>query len=180
MTPRGALTYDQVHELLDYDPETGVFRWRVSRRGASIGQVAGSITAKGYISIMVEKVNYFAHRLAWFYVHGYFSENQIDHINRIRDDNRIQNLREVSGQCNLRNANTRVDNTSGVCGVYRHEQCRKWAPRITVYGVHYYLGLYEDYEDAVCARLAAEQCLNWEGCDSSSDAYRYVYDPLQI
>lgn len=174
------VTYERVHELLDYDPDTGVFRWRVTKSGVRAGKRAGYNHPDGYRYIRVDRVSYQEHRIVWLYIHGYFPENDVDHIDRVRDNNRADNLREVSRQCNLRNSKTSCANTSGVCGVHWEKRLRKWGARIAVNGKNKRLGIYDDYEDAVCARLAAEQCIGWSECDSNSGAYRYIYDPLQI
>lgn len=170
------LTHKRLKELLHYDPATGIFRWKVSIGTAKAGDIAGTKQSNGYIRIMIEGKNYLGHRLAWLYVHGYFPEHDIDHINRIKDDNCIENLREVGRQCNARNCGNPKDNTSGVKGIYWHKQHNKWQARIAVNGKKKNLGLYIDFADAVCARHAAEVCLNWSGCDSSSPAYKYILE----
>ena len=166
--------YDHVQELLDYDPATGKFYNRVARGGLSVGAVVGTMTGAGYVELMIDNERYLAHRLAWFYVHGYFPENDIDHIDRNPKNNQILNLREVSRSCNLRNCGNPKSNKSGVKGVHWHKPSCMWQAQITVGDRHRALGYYHDFDDAVCARLAAEQCLGWEGCDSSSPAYQYV------
>jgi hypothetical protein len=173
------LTYERLLEVLRYEPETGVFVWKVCRGRMKAGTVAGRLGVDGYYQIGIDKNLYFAHRLAWLYVYGYMPENSIDHINKVKGDNRIRNLREVSHQCNLRNSKRACNNTSGVCGVYWDKKCNKWRVGINVNYKNKYLGHYDDFDDAVCARLAAEQALNWEGCDSTSDAYCYVRDNIQ-
>ena len=91
------LTADRVLELLDYDPETGHFRWRVTKGSKRMaGEVAGCLYGKGYWSIGIDRRLYYAHRLAWLYVHGEWPKRVIDHINRDKLDNRIVNLRDVT------------------------------------------------------------------------------------
>jgi hypothetical protein len=94
------LTQARLKELLDYNPDTGIFTRKVSRPGFRVGDVAGSLTERGYIKIGIDGKNYSAHRLAWLYVHGKSPDNCIDHINGVRDDNRISNLRDVTSQEN--------------------------------------------------------------------------------
>ena len=91
------ITAERLRELLHYDAETGVFRWKVRPYRTSIqsGTVAGMIYA-GYRRIRVDGQMYQAHRLAWFYIHGHWPVNLIDHKNTIRDDNRLSNLREAT------------------------------------------------------------------------------------
>lgn len=179
MTHAKTISYERLHEVLDYDQKTGVFRWKVGvARNVKTGAVAGYKNDLGYIKIGLDGSQHSAHRLAWLYVYGYLPENNIDHINRVCDDNRIANLREVSQQCNLRNSKTPRNNTSGVCGVCYSKFDNKWRTAIMVNRKQYYIGLSVDFDEAVCHRLAVEQCLNWEGCDSSSDAYNYVQKML--
>jgi len=150
------LTQDRLKELLDYDPETGEFVWKISKRGIRAGSVAGTLKPIGYICIRVDGKLYRAHRLAWLYTYGYFPENQIDHLNGIRDDNRITNLREVSQFCNMQNQKTRSDNTSGFPGVCWRKQRRKWKAQIQIQGKRYGLGYYDTALDAALARYIEE------------------------
>lgn len=167
-------TQKRLKELLHYDTKTGIFRWRVSRGGIRRGDQAGCLYPNGYRYIRIDRKNYRASRLAWMYVEGYMPENEVDHINRAKDDDRWVNLRHVGRQCNARNCGNRCDNTSLVKGVHWHRRVKKWQVYIMVNYKNHYLGRYDDFDNAVCARLAAEQCLNWSGCDSSSPAFRYV------
>lgn len=170
-----SLTQERVRELLDYDPKTGIFIWKVNKSGrARAGDVAGCKNKRGYIQIKIDGKDYRANRLAWFYTYGYWSENQIDHENRIKDDNRLCNLREVSNQCNLRNTSNFSHNSSGVKGIGWHSRDKKWQAYIAVDGKLIHLGLFENFDDAVHARYEKEVELNWSGCDSTSPAYLYL------
>ena len=82
------LTQSRLKELLHYNPETGIFTWLVSKKGVKIGNIAGSVNSIGYRYISVDRILYKASRLAWLFIEGYFPENDVDHINRIRDDDR--------------------------------------------------------------------------------------------
>ena len=178
---KNKLTQKRLKELLDYNPENGIFVWKVAKaKSVRIGCVAGTTNKDGYIEIGIDYNRYLAHRLAWFYVYGYFPEHDIDHINRIKTENFIDNLREVSNQCNQRNTGNRNNNTSGVKGVSWHKDREKWMAYIAVNQNIKYLGLYNELSNAVCARLMAEQCLNWSGCDSNSPAYQYVKEMLKV
>ena len=85
---RNQLTQERLKELLHYDPETGYFTWKISPNNAvKVGSVAGT-SMNNYIRIIIDHKAYLAHRLAFLYMEGYFPEHEVDHINRIRDDNR--------------------------------------------------------------------------------------------
>ena len=97
------LTHERLLAALDYSPETGVFIWKVSAGRVKKGDVARCLDGDGYIRIQLDGVRYFAHRLAWFYIHSKFPEPETDHKNRIRTDNRIVNLQESTRQINNKN-----------------------------------------------------------------------------
>lgn len=174
------ISEEELKKSLHYDRETGRFtrKIRTSNR-IKAGDVAGTLTPHGYIQIHVNSIIFMAHRLAWLYVYGYLPESDLDHINRDKSDNRIENLREVSRQCNTRNTGNLITNTSGVKGVCWFKPFKKWIGQIVVDGKNKNLGYYNDFNDAVCARLTAEQCLNWSSCDKSSTAYKYVKEHIQ-
>ena len=165
---------------MHYDAKRGIWRWRVTSQGRRTGKgsIAGCLNSNGYRYIMVNGKVYKSSRLAWFYIRGYFTENQVDHENRVRDDDRWCNLREVSHQCNIRNRKDNKNNTSGVKGVYWNKQTGKWRARVMVDGKLKSLGYHDDFTEAVVHRLAAEQCLDWEGCDSNSPAFQYMQNYL--
>ncbi len=155
------LTQARLKALLHYDPETGVFVNRVERNGrAKKGAVAGARTQDGYICIQVEKQKHQAHRLAWLYVYGAWPQNEIDHLNRDRADNRIDNLRDVSRLVNSHNIGAHKGSISGQKGVAWHSRNRKWQVQMRVNGVHHYIGQFKDLHEAVNARLEAEKRLH--------------------
>lgn len=95
------ITQERLKELLEYDPETGIFTNRVQRhlRG-KIGEPTGKPNKLGYVFITLEKSTYHASRLAWLYMTGTWAEGDVDHINRNRSDNRWANLQVLSHQDN--------------------------------------------------------------------------------
>ena len=89
--------------LFDYDVNTGVFTRKIAQRNKPIGSIPGGPSKYGYWQISVMGTTYTAQRLAWYYVYGVWPEDDIDHINRNKMDNRISNLRCLSRADNLRN-----------------------------------------------------------------------------
>lgn len=170
------LTQKQLKELLHYDPDTGIFTWAISRRGFKKGKVAGNINSIGYRRIYINKKSYLAHRLAWLYMEGYFPEYCIDHINRIRNDNRFINLRHVSIQCNIINSKISKTNTSGITGICWRKLHNIWLVRINANNKRMYLGSYENFDDAVRARWNGEVKYNFANCNTTSSAYLYLKD----
>jgi hypothetical protein len=132
--------------LLDYDPETGFFRWKKPGRKRKVGAIAGGIRGGGYWSISINHSVRYAHRAAFAWVHGRWPDGQIDHINGNRCDNRISNLREASNQQNQANARRRKDNTSGFKGVRPAKIKGKWWAYVYVNGKATYIGTYDSPE----------------------------------
>lgn len=162
------LTQNQVRSLFSY--EDGVLIWKKGSAGHKAGAIAGTIN-KGYIRIRVGKIGYLAHRIIWLFHYGYLSENDIDHIDRNPVNNRIENLRETSVQCNVRNSSVNSNNTSGCTGVFWDKSKKKWSAKMVVDQKLKKLSGDCSFEEAVFHRLAAEQCLDWEACNSSSSAF---------
>jgi hypothetical protein len=156
--PPNELTAEYLRSVLNYDPETGIFTWRVSPKfsGVRAGDRAGCPDGIGYLQIGVQGKVYRAHRLAWLYVYGYWPNDQIDHVNRDRADNRIANLRAATSHQNALNMGKACNNTSGHTGVVWHKNVSKWGARIKHNQKSIYLGLFENLEEAVAARKAGE------------------------
>ena len=155
---RPELTAKYLRSILNYDPETGIFTRKVSTsRRVKVGAVAGCPDGLGYLRIMVQSRLYQAHRLAWLYMYGEWPEDQLDHVNRVRTDNRISNLREVTNKQNQQNASKRSNNTSGTVGIYWHKRISKWQATIMHNYKRHDLGYFDDLEAAIAARKAAEK-----------------------
>ena len=121
------LNQKTLKKYLDYDPETGIFKWKISNSNTvKIGDVAGYLRPDRYIQIKLLNKKYLAHRLAWLYINGKFPENQTDHINGVKNDNRIDNLRAVTNAENHRNRAMPKRNTSGFIGVSWHKRYQNW------------------------------------------------------
>lgn len=172
------LTQERLKELLNYDPKTGMFTWECSVGCAKKDDSAGNTGNHGYIRIRLDGVEYLAHRLVFLYTLGYLPEHGVDHINRVKTDNFFKNLREVSQTCNMRNTGNPINNNSGIKGVTLCRKSRKWKSQIFIKYKCITLGRVEDFTEAVCLRLAAEQAEDWDGCDDSSPAFQYVQSYL--
>ena len=125
---------EEVVRLLDYDPVTGIFKWKVWRQEVKAGVEAGCVgvtrQGKSYRTITINGRSYHAHRLAWLIIAGEFPENDIDHISGDGLDNRAVNLRAVTRKENGKNQRRHITNSSGVTGVYWYKASSKWCARI--------------------------------------------------
>lgn len=146
-----ALTQARLHELLHYDPDTGIFTRRVSRPGPNgrVGAVAGCDNGQGYIRIYVDGAPHKAHRLAWLYVHGVWPAEDMDHKNLNRADNRLANLREATRAENANNRRAFKNNVVGVKGVSPFRG--KWKAQIQVNGKKLGLGYFDSIDAAAAA-----------------------------
>lgn len=144
------VTAELVRAMLSYDPLTGEFMWRpVGNPGhASQGKPVGRVTRAGYHDIGLCRRRYFAHRLAWLYVHGVWPNGSIDHIDGNKLNNRISNLRDVTHAQNMQNTKRRTDNRVGFQGVTRTKS-GKFLAAITI-------GTFATAEEASAAYLSAK------------------------
>jgi len=154
-------TQQELRDVIDYNKDTGVFVWKKSRRGIKTNVPLGTNNGFGYLRITVFGKSYYAHRLAWMYVYGEFP-NQIDHINGIKHDNRIQNLRNVTAQQNAQNKiKAQKNSSSKMLGVSWHKKAKKWQAHICVYKERKYLGLFENVHDAQKAYLIEKEKIDY-------------------
>jgi hypothetical protein len=137
------ITQSELKQILDYNPDTGIFTWKINCRNSKLGKVAGCMHHTGYICITINQKQYQLHRLAWLYMHGETPKNQIDHINCIKDDNRIINLRECTIKQNAFNRKISVTNTSGVKGISFNKHLKKWTAYINGKGLGYFSDINE-------------------------------------
>ena len=146
---------DRLKQLLSYNETTGIFTRIVGRGNRRAGSEAGGKNiSDGYHRIYVDGYLYRTHRLAWLYVYGEWPDDQIDHINQNKADNRICNLRAVTRSENQKNYPKKKNNKSGVTGVYR--RYNRWVAQIGVNGTKIHLGCFHDIADAAEARKMAE------------------------
>lgn len=126
--------------LYNYDPSSGHFTYKAPVRNAVVGARAGWVNDQGYLIIHIDQVRYRAHRVAWLYVHGEWPHDEMDHINGNRLDNRICNLRVVSGSENMGNSKPHADSRTGFKGVHYDKNKRKWGAQICHKGKRIFLG----------------------------------------
>lgn len=136
---------DVLKKRLHYDPISGNF-WKIKYCNTKCS-IAGSIGNHGYVVINLCGRLRMAHRIAWFFTYGVFPVGFLDHINGIRTDNRMCNLREASRSNNNWNAKLRKDNTSGVKGVSWHASINRWVSYVDVGGKRH-ATVFKRFEDA--------------------------------
>ncbi len=148
------LTAARLREVIHYDPEIGIFRWREPRPNRSVGSVAGYFNS-GYWKITIDGENLKAHRLAWLYVHGQWPMGMIDHINGDPIDNRLRNLRDVE---RFENAANRpfLPNRQGHVGISL-DRGGRWVARVSYNGARFYLGTFKTKEEAIAAYREARK-----------------------
>lgn len=153
------MSIERLRSLLDYDPETGIFRWRIAYRGARAGQLAGAKMSNGYLRISMDGKRFLCHRLAWAHFYGQWPQAGIDHRDLMRHHNWIKNLREGSQSQNMANARKHKGNSSGAKGVSWDSQRQKWFACIRFQRQTKYLGRFDDKEQAAEAYATAATAL---------------------
>jgi hypothetical protein len=140
-----------------YSPSTGKFVWL---RGKRRGQEMGFVNEAGYAMLRYGGKQTPAHHLAWRIMTGRWPTTEIDHINRVKHDNRFENLREATRHENSRNKARHSNNTSGYKGVHWHKGTRSWVARIMVDGQAIHLGCFADPKEAHAAYAEAAKHLH--------------------
>lgn len=152
------ITLERLKEVLHYDPDTGVWTWRIWMGArAPKGARAGCVTSEGYRHIRVDRRLYLAHRLAVLYMTGEWPTETVDHKNVTPGDDRWENLRNATGSQNIANSHTRCDSSSGLKGVSWHRQAKRWKAQIQTSGKKRHLGLFATREaahEAYCVAAA--------------------------
>ena len=149
------MNYESAKEHFDYDPETGRITWRVKYcYKVKIGNVAGSINDRGYRQVKFKGKQYKAHRIAWLLTHKKWPENDIDHINGVRDDNRLCNLREATRGENCQNR--KAHSNTRITGVHLNKDGRYQA-YLKINGKFVLQTSFKNLEDAVAAVTAAKK-----------------------
>ena len=154
------LTAELLRKHLHYSPSSGEFTRIHRAKGANVGEIAGCKRPDGYIIISVCGRQYLAQRLAWLYETGDWPTLDMDHIDGVRDNNKLANLRHVSRSVNLQNLKSAKPNNmhSRLLGVVKNKQ--RWSARITTGGVGIHLGTFDTPELASDAYINAKKELH--------------------
>jgi hypothetical protein len=156
------ITQEIAVSALKYNPETGCLHWvrRMSSR-VPAGAKAGCVTKDGYVAVKLRQTTIYAHRLVWLMHHGFEPEGFIDHINRVKSDNRIENLRVVTNQVNQHNQSlVGRSSRSGILGAHWNSALNKWQSSIKLSGKLTYLGVFDTAKDAHEAYLKAKKAVH--------------------
>lgn len=151
-----------VQEYLDYNPDTGHMTWKTKKHSVKVmvGNRAGSISTKNRHRVLkLLGTLYAEHRLIWLHYYGKWPKGHIDHINHDEQDNRIQNLRDVSQQENNMNNSMRKDNGTGQVGVWINKQNsqKKYMAELHLQGKRVHYSSHYTLEEAIAARKTAER-----------------------
>jgi len=156
------ITQSDVVSALIYEPDTGLLKWRGGRPKTIKGNIAGYKRDNGYIDVRVNRTLIRAHRLIWLYVYGYLPIS-IDHINGIRDDNRLCNLRECTNgenQQNIKAKKRTQEKKSQFLGVSWCKKANKWRAQIRHKRKALHIGYFECEKDAYSAYLSKKSQLH--------------------
>jgi len=164
---KNELTQEKLKELLHYDPNIGDFIWKerkslIGKQKAFNTRFSGKkagVNSRGYLVIRINDNLYFSHRLAWLYVYSQWPIDQIDHINGIRNDNRIVNLREAINAENCQNLHKASKNnkSTGLLGAFYCKIMKKFTSKIGINGNYIRLGYFETALEAHEAYLKAKR-----------------------
>lgn len=166
---RAKMEVEDLRQLLSYNPETGELVWLTRdeswfKKAADAkgwnkkyaGTKAFQTLHYGYLHGHIFKKHYFAHRVAWAIHYGSWPTGQIDHVNGLRSDNRIANLRDVSHSDNQKNAKLRHDNKAGMPGIDWKKHVSSWRVRVSREGKRHLVGYFKNLDEAVAARKMAQ------------------------
>ena len=151
------ITQNELKELLEYDKDSGIFTYKKDLKMHKKFSIAGWKDLHGYLNIMINGKYYKMHRLAWLYIYGELPSMALDHINNVRDDNKIENLRLATAKQNPQNLKSaHKDNSTGYLGVYFRKDRNKYSSQICVDGIKKTLGCFNTAEDAYEAYINAK------------------------
>ncbi len=152
------MTQSELQKILHYCPNTGIFTRKVTlSNNSKVGSQSFNLdSSSNYYRVYIFGKSYYMHRLAWLYEYGEFPINNIDHIDGNRQNNKINNLRDVNQKTNTKNTTLRSDSKYGCFGVYFRKDKNKWVARITINKVYKTIGTFLTKEEAIVARKKAE------------------------
>lgn len=156
------ISVERLKYLFSYHAETGLITRNVANaRRSKIGESAGSLKPDGYMQLSIDGKNYQFHRIAWALFHGVYPASEIDHINGVKNDNKISNLRLATRQENMQNIFTPMSHSkTGIRGVSLKTSSGKYVAQIKVDGVKKSLGYFTTKEEASDAYLSAKKSLH--------------------
>ena len=168
------LTADMLKSIVFYDEVSGLF-YRRLKNGTLKQKPSGTICKNGYVILTILKKSYYAHRLAWLYCHSSFPDQHIDHINNIKTDNRLINLRDVNRSTNNRNIkHAKKNNKTKFLGVSYSGKKLPFRARIYLNGKQKQIGLFQTAEEAHQAYLKEKEKV------ISSSAQGWLIDGYQL
>lgn len=140
------LTKELLHQLFEY--RDGELYWKntIAPRAVA-GKIAGSLHHSGYRYVKLQGKSIANHRIIFMLHHGYFPK-EVDHKDRDRRNNKIENLREATSSLNSLNRTVSCKSKSGIRGVIFNEKINKWMVQINVDKKQKYFGSYHDLEVA--------------------------------
>ena len=148
---------EELETLFRYDSETGTVTRLTDGTRHKKGDRVSYINTKGYLIAKIKGYPYLLHRIIWVLAYGCWPKNEIDHINGVRTDNKLGNLREVTGAENQQNRRLSANNTSGCVGVTWNKKHNAWQAQIKANGEYMYLGSFSELDDAIAVREAANK-----------------------
>lgn len=173
--PKDLPSQKDLLSAFEYTPTTGEVRSRIRSGGCIVeGSVVGNVRKSGYRYISFKNVRYPAYRLIWCMVYGYWPEHEVDHINRVKDDNRLCNLRVVSRYCQQRNKGVNKNSSTGVRGVSAHSCGVGFVAQITFNYKNIYIKYSNSFAEAVLYRWYAEVWYDYPDVVTNSSAYEYL------
>lgn len=154
------LAHNRLLSILSYSKESGNFVWLIRSGRAHPGKIAGTLRKDGYVVIIIDKKQYKAHRLAWFYVHGAWPNGRLDHEDNCQSNNRWKNIRRATHSQNMANRKLNANSTSGFKGVHLRSS-GKYRAYVNKDGCRHWLGTFDTGEAA--AAVAGAKALELHG-----------------
>jgi len=169
---QSSVSIEEIKARVRFDSETGKLHRVTASGGSKVGQETGSMSSSGYLGVGICGKAFLCHRIAWLLHYGEWPEFEVDHINGMKTDNRISNLRSATRSENVNNTNLRSDSTSGYKGVNYSNQHGRYRARIVVKGKRMHVGMYDTPEQAHEALCAARNAYHGKFCNNGSSTLK--------